>query len=215
MSRTPSWLAGTIEMVRPSPDVARRIPRSSPPRMPVGSPAEEYTSVPLAVQIRTVVVSRSRMRLPTMRWRPAASSSDMGSRTSVEVSAGARCFLTMAAAALFALFTPVSTPDDFRNQAPTARLADKTATPTQRTGRPTESCFLNTFPPRRRLERPLLLDTSSFGRAERRPERICGGCCPAPSGGQPVLAGQRFRAHPDQGLEVRRRPFHASGYQRR
>src|SRR5688500_1609703 len=79
------------------------------------------------------------MRESTTRGRSAAASSAVG----------ARCFLTVAAAALFAPFTPVSTPEDFRNQAPAARLADSTATPTQRTGRPTENCFLDTFPPRR------------------------------------------------------------------
>jgi hypothetical protein len=63
-----------------------------------------------------------------------------------------------------------------------------------------------------RLERPLLLNTSSFGRAERRPERICGGCCPAPSGGHPVLAGQRFPGPPDPGpRDLRRRSPRAEG----
>ena len=118
--------------------------------------------MPLAVQIRTVVVSSSRMRSSTISWRSADASSSMGSRTSEALSEGTRCLLTEAAAALLALFTPVSTPVDFKNQAPTARPADSTATPTHIIGRPTENCFLDTFPPRARLEGPPLAQLLFF-----------------------------------------------------
>jgi hypothetical protein len=99
--------------------------------------------VPLAVQIRTVVVCSSRIRASTTRWRSADPSSDIGSRTSDAVSEGARCFLTVAAATLFAAFTPLSRPVDFRNQAPTGRQPDSTRTPAHTIGRPTESCLLD------------------------------------------------------------------------
>jgi len=41
------------------------------------------------------------------------------------------------------------------------------------------------------MDRPLV-NSSSFGRAERRPKCDPGGCFATPSGGRYVLAGQRF-----------------------
>ena len=143
-------MAGWIDVVFPSSVVARLIDRSFPPCVPVCSPVEEKTSVPLGRPDAHRADAVVRGSAPaTISWRASDASSDIGSRTSAAVSSGASSLLTVDAACLFAALTAVSIPEDFRYQAPAARPADSTAMPIHMTGRPTENCLLDaTVPPR-------------------------------------------------------------------